>query len=108
MFIITDKESLVMGVTEKVVHASNGNVGINETYFFDKSIVGGVLEVSEIPADYADYKYKYIDGKFQVYEGWKEPSEYLTLDQLQKKLESQNKAIAELTMIVSMSSNPTA
>lgn len=102
MFIITDKSSVVMGVTEKVIYADNGNVGLNEVYFFAKDMVGSVLEVNTIPSDYKDSKYKYIDGEFRLIEGWKEHVDYMTIDQLQKIVESQNKAIAELTMFLAM------
>lgn len=100
MFIITDKSSVVIGVTEKVVYADSGNVGLNEVYFFSKDMVGSVVEVTSVPTDYEPDKYKYIDSKFQVVEGWKERTEHMTIDELQRMVKTQNEAIAELTMFL--------
>lgn len=100
MYIITDKKSLVLGVTENVVYAQNGDIGINETYFFHQSIVGEVIEVEQIPSDFEINKYKYVDGEFYIVEGWQPPKDVSSNEEIQQKLEDQEQAIAELSMIV--------
>lgn len=100
MYIITDKKSLVMGVTEEVVYAENGDVGIDSTYFFATSIVGEVLEVEALPSDYEEGKYKFVEGEFIAVEGWQPPKDISSNEELQRKLEEQERAIAELSTVV--------
>lgn len=102
MYIITDKKAVVIGSTNKLVYADNGNVGVNETYFFDKSIVGEVLEVETLPVDYVDGKYKYVEGQFSVVEGWTAPQDApsIELNALKATVETQEQAIVELSMLV--------
>lgn len=91
-----------MGATNKVVYAGNGDVGIDETYFFAKSIVGDILEVETLPTDYADGKYTYVEGQFAVVEGWTDHKDTSNpeLNALKATVETQEQAIVELSMLV--------
>ena len=100
LYIITDKKAVVMGATNKLIYAGNGDVGINETYFFAKSIVGDILEVEALPTDYVEGKYKYEEGQFTIVEGWKPPHDVPTIEVLQATVETQEQAIVELSMLV--------
>ena len=100
MYIITDKNNVVIGVTENVIYAQNGDVGINDTYFLSKTIVGEILEVDTLPLDYEDNKYKYVNGEFTVREDWKQYQPPITTEELQEQLEMQEQAITELSIYI--------
>lgn len=64
MFIITDKNDVIMHISETKDYQENGNILIyNKTLAIPTSLTNGVYEVSEIPIGVETQKYCYTEEK---------------------------------------------
>lgn len=105
IYIITNNDNIVFENGVELKYLSEEMISIDGLRM-SKQIANGIYEVDSIPTDYVQGKYKYTtESGFTLNESWKEP---ITMDSLKEenknlkeKLSTQEKAITELTMIVS-------
>lgn len=74
MYIITDKENIIIKISETIGYQSNGNILVNDgTLAIAKLLVNKVYEVDEIPEEIEEVKYCYTEEKgFYKNENYKE------------------------------------
>lgn len=64
MYIITDKENVIIHISKTIGYQENGNVLVdNETLAIAKPLVNKVCEVEEIPEGVTQSKYCYTEGE---------------------------------------------
>lgn len=64
MYIITDKDNVIINISKTIGYQSNGNVLVNDgTLAIAKPLVNGVYEVDEVPEGIEESKYCYTEEK---------------------------------------------
>lgn len=116
MYKIILSNSIVVGASDNLQYLENGLVAVSDFKRYAKTAYDEIIEVSDIPTDYEDYKYKYdeISG-FTINENWVEPEQPIsirsliesneslqnTVERQEQQLQEQAGAIAELTTLIS-------
>lgn len=74
MYIITDKDNVIINISKTIGYQSNGNILVNDgTLAIAKLLVNKVCEVDEIPEEIEEVKYCYTEEKgFYKNENYKE------------------------------------
>lgn len=64
MYIITDKDNVIINISKTIGYQSNGNILVNDgTLAIAKLLVNKVCEVDEIPEEIEEAKYCYTEEK---------------------------------------------
>lgn len=74
MYIITDKDNVIINISKTIGYQSNGNILVNDgTLAIAKLLVNKVYEVDEVPEEIEEAKYCYTEEKgFYKNENYKE------------------------------------
>lgn len=64
MYIITDKDNVIINISKTIGYQSNGNILVNDgTLAIAKLLVNKVYEVDEVPEEIEEAKYCYTEEK---------------------------------------------
>lgn len=87
MYIITDKNDVIIKISETIGYQSNGNPLVdNDTLAISSILVGAVSEDIEIPAGVGEYTHCYKDGEFSENPDYVAPESEMSASALMEAL----------------------